>query len=91
MREEALALAREKADPAQKLNVLREYVQACVALCTRAKRSFAFLCGRNRAEVSLQPAAVSEDLDFSLEMKAAYEPIQWMEKVKRIWRLPGLM
>ncbi len=85
MREEALALAREKADPAQKLNVLREYVQACVLRSLH--ESEAFLClsfvGGTALRFLYNLPRFSEDLDFSLEMKAAYEPIQWMEKVKR--------
>ncbi|MFY9375858.1 MAG: nucleotidyl transferase AbiEii/AbiGii toxin family protein [Kiritimatiellia bacterium] len=91
MREEALALAREKADPAQKLNVLREYVQACVLRSLH--ESEAFLClsfvGGTALRFLYNLPRFSEDLDFSLEMKAAYEPIQWMEKVKRDLAVAG--
>ena len=85
MREEALALARGKADPAQKLNVLREYMQACVLRSLH--ESEAFLClsfvGGTALRFLYNLPRFSEDLDFSLETKAGYEPVPWMEKAKR--------
>lgn len=85
MREEALALARGKADPAQKLIVLREYLQACVLRSLHECEAFlclSFVDGTALRFLYSLPR-FSEDLDFSLETKDGYEPIQWMEKVKR--------
>lgn len=85
MREEALALARGKAAPAQKLNVLREYVQACVLRSLH--ESEAFLClsfvGGTALRFLHNLPRFSEDLDFSLEEGKGYEPVRWLEKVKR--------
>lgn len=85
MREEALALAREKADPAQKLNVLREYLQACVLRSLHESEAFACLSfvGGTALRFLYNLPRFSEDLDFSLETAAGYAPVKWLEKAKR--------
>ena len=85
MREEALALAHGKADPAQKLNVLREYLQACVLRSLHESEAFACLSfvGGTALRFLYSLPRFSEDLDFSLETKDGYEPVPWMEKAKR--------
>jgi predicted nucleotidyltransferase component of viral defense system len=85
MRDAALEVAREKVDPAQKLNVLREYVQASVLRSLH--ESEAFLClsfvGGTALRFLFNLPRFSEDLDFSLETPAGYEPAHWMAKAKR--------
>ena len=85
MREEALALAREKADPAQKLNVLREYLQACLLRSLHESEAFAGLSfvGGTALRFLYNLPRFSEDLDFSLESAVGYEPVKWLEKAKR--------
>ena len=85
MREEALAVARGKADPAQKLSAMREYVQGCVLRSLH--ESEAFLClsfvGGTALRFLYNLPRFSEDLDFSLESSVGYGPVKWMEKAKR--------
>lgn len=85
MKETALALARAQAEPAQKLNVLREYLQVCVLRSLH--ESEAFLClsfvGGTALRFLYALPRFSEDLDFSLEQPGGYKPVRWMEKLKR--------
>ena len=85
MKESAIALARQQADPAQKLNTLREYLQACVLRSLH--ESEACLClsfvGGTALRFLYNLPRFSEDLDFSLETPDGYHPVRWMEKVKR--------
>ena len=91
MKEEALALVRNVADPAQKLNLLREYMQAFVLRSLH--ESEAFLCvsfvGGTALRFLFDLPRFSEDLDFSLESREGYEPVKWMEKLKRDLSLAG--
>lgn len=85
MREEALALAREKAAPAQKLNVLREYLQACVLRSlheSEASHCLSFVGGTALRFLYGLPR-FSENLDFSLEAQAGCDPARWLGKAKR--------
>lgn len=85
MKEEALALARAKTAPAQKLNVLREYLQTCVLRSLH--ESEAFLClsfvGGTALRFLYALPRFSENLAFSLEVAPDYEPVRWLEKAKR--------
>ena len=91
MKEEALLLASEASDPAQRLNRLREYLQACILRSLH--ESEAFLClsfvGGTALRFLFDLQRFSEDLDFSLEYSDGYEPVKWMEKVKRDMSMAG--
>jgi len=91
VKEEALALVRDLPDPGQRLNLLREYLQACVMRSLH--ESEAFLClsfvGGTALRFLFSLPRFSEDLDFSLEASQGYEPARWMEKVKRDMALAG--
>ncbi len=85
MRDEAVALARAKADPARKLNVLREYLQACVLRSLHESEAFTCLSfvGGTALRFLYNLPRFSEDLDFSLEAAAGYAPVRWLEKVRK--------
>ena len=85
MRDEALALARGKADPARKLNVLREYLQACVLRSLHENEAFSCLSfvGGTALRFLYNLPRFSEDLDFSLEVAVGYAPVKWLEKTKK--------
>jgi len=91
VKEEALALVRGLEDPAQKLNILREYLQASVLRSLH--ESEAFLClsfvGGTALRFLFGLPRFSEDLDFSVEHRAGYEPVKWLEKIKRDMSLAG--
>lgn len=91
MKEEALELARGAASPAAKLNILREYLQACVLRSLHESEAFTRLSfvGGTALRFLFNLPRFSEDLDFSLETASGYEPIKWMEKVKRDLALAG--
>ncbi len=85
MKDEVLALVRALPDPVHKLNLLREYLQACVLRSFHESEAFvciAFVGGTALRFVYGLPR-FSEDLDFSLENKKGYEPEEWLKKVKR--------
>jgi len=85
MKDEALSLLENLQDPAQGLNILREYLQAFVLRSLHENE--AFLClsfvGGTALRFLYNLPRFSEDLDFSLEVKDNYFPVKWMEKVKR--------
>ena len=85
MKARALDLARTTADPTQRLNVLREYVQAAVLRSFHESEAFqgvSFVGGTAlRFLFGLQ--RFSEDLDFSLESGEGYDPGSWLSKVER--------
>ena len=85
VREQALALARSQADPAQRLNLLREYLQACVLRSLHESEAFAsvaFVGGTALRFLHGLPR-FSEDLYFSLESADGYQPVRLPEKMKR--------
>jgi len=86
-----MALARERDDPAQQMNILREYVQACVLRSLHESEAFHGLSfvGGSALRFLYNLPRFSEDLDFSLEDEEGYEPVPWMEKVKRDMTLAG--
>jgi predicted nucleotidyltransferase component of viral defense system len=91
VKEVSLALVREFQDPAQKMNLLREYLQACVLRSLH--ESEAFLClsfvGGTALRFLYELPRFSEDLDFSVENHRGYEPKKWMKKLTRDMSLAG--
>ena len=92
MKDEAISLARNVADPVRRLNVLREYLQALV-MCS-LHESEAFQCiafvGGTALRFLFGLPRFSEDLDFSLDSGNGYDPEKWMNKTKRDLQLAGL-
>ncbi len=91
MKEEALNLVRPIRDPARRLNVLREYLQALLLRSLHESEGFkclAFVGGTALRFLHNLPR-FSEDLDFSLETSAGYEGEKWMLKAKRDLTLAG--
>ncbi len=85
MKEQALALARSAREPAQALNLLREYLQALVLRCLHECEAFgplAFVGGTALRFLHNLPR-FSEDLDFCLEDSNGYAGASWMAKIKR--------
>jgi hypothetical protein len=92
MKEEAISLARNVADPGQRLNVLREYLQALVLRSLHESEAFqciAFVGGTALRFLHGLPR-FSDDLDFSLDSSEGYAPEKWMNKTKRDLQLAGL-
>jgi predicted nucleotidyltransferase component of viral defense system len=85
VRDAVLALVRELEDPTQRLNLLREYLQACVLRSLHESEAFQSLSfvGGTALRFLFDLPRFSEDLDFSLEDPTGYEPEKWIEKVKR--------
>jgi predicted nucleotidyltransferase component of viral defense system len=91
MKEQALALARGISDPGERLNKLREYLQAFVLRSlheSEAFRSVAFVGGTALRFLHNLPR-FSEDLDFSVVLPEGYAGKEWMVKVKRDLALAG--
>ena len=91
MRDEALALVADVADPARKLNLLREYMQAFVLRSLHESEAFssiAFVGGTALRFLENLPR-FSEDLDFSLIEPGEYAPHRWLTKVRRDLALAG--
>ncbi len=91
MKEAALELIKDIPDPSNKLNLLREYVQAMVLRSLHESEAFvnlAFVGGTALRFIHSLPR-FSEDLDFSLERKSGYTPEKWMKKVKHDLALAG--
>ncbi len=91
MKGQALALARDVRDPAQRLNILREYLQACVLRSLHESEAFLSLSfvGGTALRFLFNLPRFSEDIDFSLSHVKKYEPVKWMTKVKRDLELAG--
>jgi len=91
MKEESLALIRDTADPAEKLNLLREYIQSMILRSLHESEAFVNLAfvGGTALRFLFQLPRFSEDLDFSLEEAAGYQPEKWLKKVKRDLELAG--
>jgi hypothetical protein len=91
VKDEALSLAATAPDPAGKLNLLREYLQALVLRSLHESEAFvhlAFVGGTALRFVSALPR-FSEDLDFSLHRAEGYRPETWMKKIKNDLVLAG--
>lgn len=91
MKEVALALARAVNDPAQRLNLLREYLQACALRSLHESEAFQQLVflGGTALRFLYELPRFSEDLDFSLANASGYQPRRWLEKMKRDLSLAG--
>lgn len=92
MKDEAISLARNITDPVQRLNVLREYLQALVMRSLHESEAFqciAFVGGTALRFLYGLPR-FSEDLYFSLDSEKGYDPEKWMSKTKRDLQLAGL-
>ncbi len=85
MKTEVLTLARKTPDPMDRLNIMREYLQARVLRSLHESQVFESLAfvGGTALRFLYNLPRYSEDLDFSLESKAGYTPLPWMRKLKR--------
>lgn len=91
MKEQALTLVRDISDPGQKLNKLREYLQAFILRSlheSEAFRPLAFVGGTALRFLHDLPR-FSENLDFSLVSRDGYAGTEWLAKVKRDLVLAG--
>ena len=91
MKEEALAIIEGIPDPSDKLNLLREYVQAMVLRSLHESEAFvglSFVGGTALRFVHDLPR-FSEDLDFSLDNRNAYRPEAWLRKLKNDLQFAG--
>jgi predicted nucleotidyltransferase component of viral defense system len=85
MKEEALAIVAQITDPAQKLNILREYVQARTLRSLHESEAFVNLSfvGGTALRFVFDLRRFSEDIDFALDNSTGYAPESWMKKLKR--------
>lgn len=92
MKEEAINLAKNIANPGQRLNVLREYLQALVLRSLHESEAFQCIAfvGGTALRLLYGLPRFSEDLDFSLDSNKGYAPEKLMSKTKRDLQLAGL-
>lgn len=85
MKAHALDFALRSDDPIERTNILREYLQACALRSLHESKAFESLSfvGGTALRFLFDLPRYSEDLDFSLESPAGYEPLSWMAKLKR--------
>jgi hypothetical protein len=91
MKDEALALVEDISDPGQKLNILREFLQALALRSlheSKALLHLAFVGGTALRFLHKLPR-FSEDLDFSLVAREGYAPEKWIRKLKQDLELAG--
>lgn len=91
MKDQALAIAMRYDDPVQRLNALREYMQAYIMRSlheSEASKAIAFVGGTALRFIENLPR-FSEDLDFSVISSNEYKPIRWLDKLKRDLSLAG--
>ncbi len=91
MKDEAVSLAAAVPDPAGKLNLLREYLQALALRSLHESEAFvnlAFVGGTALRFIAALPR-FSEDLDFSLHQPEGYRPECWLKKLKTDLGLAG--
>jgi hypothetical protein len=91
MKDEAVSLAAAVPDPAGKLNLLREYLQALALRSLHESEAFvhlAFVGGTALRFIAALPR-FSEDLDFSLHQPEGYRPESWFKKLKTDLGLAG--
>ncbi len=81
----------QQSDPARRLNVLREYLQACILRSFHESEAFVCLSfvGGTALRFLYNLPLFSEDLDFSLEHPLGYAPEKWLTKVKTELTLMG--
>ena len=88
---DALALAGRQREPAQRLNVLREYLQAQILHSlynSLAFNSLSFV-GGTALRFAYGLPRFSEDLDCSCENPQQYNPGGWLKQLDRFLRLSG--
>lgn len=85
MKAQALEIAASVADPGEKLNRLREYLQAFVLRSLHESEAFQRLSfvGGTALRFLYGLPRFSEDLDFSLESAEDYAPQKWLSKLRR--------
>ena len=85
MRDNVLTLVSNVIDPAEKLNLLREYMQACILRSLHESEAFLNLSfvGGTALRFAFNLPRFSEDIDFSLENIRGYCPVDWMKKLKK--------
>lgn len=93
MKTECLELAAEESDPGRRLNVLREYAQAMALFSLHQSEAFTSLSfvGGTALRFLFGLPRFSEDLVFSLESDAAYDPAKWLRKLKRDLEFMGFV
>lgn len=85
MKQQALAIVSGITNPSDKLNLLREYLQAFTLRSLHESEAFTSLSfvGGTALRFLYNLPRFSEDLDFSLDSKANYDPEKWLAKLKR--------
>jgi predicted nucleotidyltransferase component of viral defense system len=91
MRSEAIRITRAEIDPAARLNLLREYLQAQILRSLHESEAFLTLSfvGGTALRFGYSIARFSEDLDFSVENPESYAPRDWLSKLARDLRRAG--
>jgi len=91
MKEVAFSIISDLSDPADKINRLREYLQAMILRSFHESEAFtclSFVGGTALRFIHNLPR-FSEDLDFALENQSNYKPEVWMKKLKNDLQLAG--
>ena len=85
LKDNILAIAADINEPAEKLNLMREYIQAYILRSLHESEAFVNLSfvGGTALRFIYNLPRFSEDIDFSLENPSGYDPVKWMEKIKR--------
>ena len=91
MKDQALAIIQDVSSPADKLNLLREYLQAMALRSLHESEAFASMAfvGGTALRFVYNLARFSEALDFSLESKRGYKPEAWLKKLKSDLQFAG--
>jgi len=91
MKDQALAIVRDVSSPSEKLNLLREYLQAMALRSLHESEAFVNLVfvGGTALRFVYGLPRFSEDIDFSLAGSNGYEPEVWMKKLKNDLQLAG--
>ena len=91
MKDRALQAALRFDDPGRRLNALREYLQGFILRSlheSEASRAIVFVGGTALRFLEDLPR-FSEDLDFSRISLDGYDPVRWLDKLKRDIHLAG--
>ncbi len=91
MKEQALSIAERADNPTDKLNLLREFLQAFTLRSLHECEAFSCLSfvGGTALRFAYNLPRFSEDLGFSLEMADGYTPVAWMKKLKQDLQYSG--
>ena len=91
VKDRALDAALRFDDPGRRLNSLREYLQGFIMRSlheSEASRAVAFVGGTALRFLENLPR-FSEDLDFSQVSSEGYDPVRWLDKLKRDLHFAG--